>query len=77
MLEDYGTEIVASWPDVEAWGAGGTEADAINALKDDLVRLYIELSSVAAAELGKLPRRWMMSLACIVEDRGEQSDETA
>jgi hypothetical protein len=66
MLENYGDEVIASWPEVEAWGAGDTEAEAINALKDNLVRLCDDLLSVPASKLGKLPRLWAMALRAIV-----------
>jgi hypothetical protein len=66
MLEDYGGEYVASWPEVEAWGAGATEANAINALKDNLARLCDELLDVATDDLDKLPRLWAMALSAIV-----------
>src|SRR5688572_18665080 len=29
VVEDHGEEIVASWPEVEAWGSGATEAEAL------------------------------------------------
>ncbi len=66
MLEDYASEIIASWPEVEAWGAGSSEAMAINALKDDMVRLCEELLLASTEKLGKLPRRWVMSLKASV-----------
>lgn len=66
MIEDYGDEIVASWPEIEAWGAGETEADALNALKDDVVRLCEELLLSTDIQLGKLPMRWAMSLRAVV-----------
>lgn len=67
MLEENGAEFLASWPEVEAWGAGATEADAINELKDEILRLYTDLSGSDDASLGKLPRRWKASLSAIID----------
>ncbi len=64
-LEDYGEEVVASYPEVEAFGAGPTEADALNALKDELCALYHELAETPMDKLGKLPRRWKRALLLV------------
>lgn len=64
-LEDWGEEIVASYPEVEAFGSGSTEADAINALKDEVAGLYTELAGVADDKLGKLPKRWKRALLAV------------
>jgi len=64
-LEDWGEEIVASYPEVEAFGSGTTEADAINALKDEIAGLYSELASAADDKLGKLPKRWKRALLAV------------
>lgn len=70
-LEDYGDDdYVASWPEIEAWGGGATEADAINRLKDEVVAIYDELSTTPDAKLGKLPRRWKRSLYAVVQASG-------
>jgi len=65
-LEDYGVEIIASWPEVEAWGTGNTDSEAINALKDDIVRLCDDLLGAQDLTLGKLPRRWAMALRAVI-----------
>lgn len=69
-LEDFGEEIVASYPEVEAFGSGTTEADAINALKDEVSGLYSELASVPDNKLGKLPRRWKRALCAVAHPTG-------
>ncbi len=70
VLEDFGDEIVASWPEVEAWGAGATDADAINDLKGKIVALHEDLRVAPDDKLGKLPLRWKRALAAAVERRG-------
>ena len=69
-LEDFGDEIVASYHEVEAFGSGGTEADAINSLKDAIAGLYAELSDAPDAQLGKLPRRWKRALCSVAHPTG-------
>lgn len=69
-LEDYGEEFIASWPEVEAFGSGTTEAEAINALKDEVCTLYSELASTPADKLGKLPRRWKQTLCAVAHPNG-------
>jgi|SRR6185436_6275609 len=64
-LEDFGEEIIASYPEVEAFGSGATEADAINALKDEISGLYAELTTTPESRLGKLPRRWKRALCAV------------
>jgi hypothetical protein len=64
-LEDYGEEFIASYPEVEAFGSGPTEADAINSLKDAIAGLYTELVSAPDDQLGKLPRRWKRALCTV------------
>lgn len=69
-MEDFGDEIVASYPEVEAFGSGATEADAINALKDEVSGLYVELAATPEGELGKLPRRWKRALGAVAHPTG-------
>jgi hypothetical protein len=64
-MEDYGEEIVASYPEVEAFGSGPTEADAINVLKDEIASLFTELAGEADDKLGKLPKRWKRALLAV------------
>lgn len=66
VLEVHDDEAIASWPEVEAWGSGTTPAEAINALKDELLSLYRELREASEEELGKLPRRWKQALRAII-----------
>ena len=70
MLEDFGEEYVASWPEVEAWGTGPTEADAINSFKDELSSLYGELAGTPDRRLGKLPMRWKRALFTVAYPTG-------
>jgi hypothetical protein len=73
QIEDYGAEFVASWPEVEAWGSGDTEADAVNCLKDAIVSLQEELDAVDDESLGKLPLRWKLALEAVLTQKGSAS----
>ncbi len=66
QIEEYESEFIASWPEVEAWGSGDNEASAINALKDALVALHDDLADLADEELGKLPLRWKRAINAVV-----------
>jgi hypothetical protein len=74
MIEDYRDEFVCSWPEVETWGSGSTEAESINAFKDELVRLCDDLLGTPLEQLGKNPRRWLSALLSVIEyDAGEST----
>ena len=67
VIEEYSDEIVARWPEVEAFGSGATEAEAIAILKQDIVSLFEDLVSFSDDELGKLPQGWKRILLRIIE----------
>ena len=66
-LEEYRGEFVASWPEVEAWGAGSTAEEATRNLKTAIARLCGELLSADPETLGKYPLQWKAALAAAVE----------
>ncbi len=65
-LEDFGSEFVATWHEVETFGSGATEAEALDALKDAIVALADDLADVSDDALGRLPRRWKRALAAVL-----------
>jgi len=69
-IEDFGTEVIASWPEVEAWGSGLTDADAINSLKNEIQALYADLRNTAEDQLGFLPARWKRALDAVISPKG-------
>ena len=66
QIEEYESEFIASWPEVEAWGSGDNESSALNALKDALVALHDDLAGLADEELGKLPLRWKLAINAVI-----------
>ena len=67
VIEEYPDETVARWPEVEAFGSGATEAEAIAILKQDIVSLFEYLVAFSDDELGKLPQGWKRILLRIIE----------
>lgn len=65
-VEDFGDEVIAALPEVEAFGSASTEADAINELKVALRDLHDELEAAPEAELGPLPAGWRRALRAAI-----------
>ena len=61
-VEEFADEVVATLPEVELFGVGSTEPDAINALKNEIRSLHEELEATPDESLGELPRRWKLAL---------------
>lgn len=58
VIEEYpDNEFIAHWHDVEAIGFGESKEETIDSLKQDIVDLYEDLTTVDDNELGKLPFR--------------------
>lgn len=68
-VEEIDGECVASWPEVEAYGSGASEADAINELKDQISALFEELNNEPDDALGELPLRWRDALRSVLRPR--------
>ncbi len=67
VIEEYPDEIAARWPEVEAFGSGTTEAEAIAILKQDIVSLFEGLIASSDDELGKLPQGWKRILLRFID----------
>ena len=70
VIEEYGDEVVASFPEIEAFGAGLCEAEAIIDLKNEIKKTFFELEEVSEEELGKLPLSWKRVLSKVVKKIG-------
>jgi hypothetical protein len=69
VIEAYPDEYVARFSEVEAYGVGVTESDAIHELKVAIADLYNELVSVNEDELGPLPLSWLRVLRHIILEK--------
>lgn len=68
-IEEYPGEdtVIASFPEIEVFGEGVTEAEALMNLKWAILDLYEELMESAPDELGDLPKAWLSILRKIVK----------
>ena len=68
-IEEYAGEdtVIASFPEIEVFGEGATEAEALMNLKWAILDLYEELMETTPAELGDLPKAWLLILRKIIK----------
>jgi hypothetical protein len=68
-IEEYPGEdtVIASFPEIEIFGEGVTEAEALMNLKWAILDLHEELMESAPDELGDLPKAWLSILRKIVK----------
>ena len=68
-IEEYPGDdaVIASFPEVEVFGEGLTEAEAIQNLKCAMLDLYEELDETLPEELGDLPKAWLRVLRQIIQ----------
>lgn len=72
VIEEYENEVIASFPEIEAFGAGLCEAEAITDLKDEIREMFFELEEVSDEKLGKLPLSWKRVLSKVVKRVGNR-----
>jgi hypothetical protein len=70
VIEEYASDdsVIARYPEVEVFGEGETEPEAILRLKEDIVRLYRDLINSSPDELGTLPQSWLRVLRQIISE---------
>ena len=63
-VEEYTNEdtVIAGFPEIEVFGEGVTEAEALMNLKLAILDLYEELTDTPLDELGDLPKVWLAVL---------------
>lgn len=68
-IEEYLGEdaVVASFPEIEVFGEGVTESEAIMNLKWAILDLYEELTESPIAELGRLPKNWLSVMQKLIQ----------
>jgi len=68
-IEEYQNEdtVIASFPEIEVFGEGVTEAEALTNLKLAILDLYEELINTSSDELGDLPKVWLSVLQKIIK----------
>lgn len=66
-IEIHQDGVVAVIPDLELYGEGTNQIDAINELKLELLDLYDDLEEMADEELGEYPQAWKKTLQQLVK----------
>ena len=66
ILEEYTTEVIASFPEIELYASANNENEAICNLKNSIKELYIALIETRKDELGKLPLSWLRILRSLI-----------
>jgi len=68
VIEEYPNEdsYIASYPELEVFGEGSTESEAIMNLKLAILDLYDDLLSTQSGELGDLPKNWLHILKQLI-----------
>ena len=70
VIEEYGDEVIATFPEIETFGVGSGEAEAIRNLKNEIRKVFFELENIGDDELGKLPLSWKRVLLKAVKKIG-------
>ncbi|MFC1938495.1 hypothetical protein ACFLWH_02450, partial [Chloroflexota bacterium] len=70
VIEEYDDEVIAAFPEIEAFGVGSGEAEAIRNLKEEIKKSFFELENISEDELGKLPLTWKRVLLKVVKNIG-------
>jgi hypothetical protein len=70
VIEEYKDEVIATFPEIEVFGAGLSEAEAIIDLKKKIREIFFELEEVSENELGKIPLSWKRVLLKVVKKIG-------
>jgi len=70
VIEEYNDEVIAAFPEIEAFGVGSGEAEAIRNLKEEIREIFFELENISEDELGKLPLSWKRVLLKVVKNIG-------
>jgi len=68
LVEEYPGDdvVIARFPELEVFGEGATDAEAIFNLKQAILDLYDELTETDPDLLGDLPQTWLRILCKIV-----------
>lgn len=66
VLEDHGSEFIASWDEIEVFGSGTTEVEAISDLERSIADTWRNLTLSPDATLGPRTRRWKTLLSALV-----------
>lgn len=69
VVEECDEQTVASFPETETFGSGGTPSEAIAELKRQIIFLLHDLATSDHREFGKLPAAWCRILQYYISDQ--------
>jgi len=65
-IEVYDEEVLAIMPELEIYGEGASEIEALDDLETEIIELYEYLKSVSQKQLGKSPKKWKKILDSLI-----------
>jgi len=71
VIEEYNDEVIATFPEIETFGVGSGEAEAIRNLKQEIRKIFFELENISDDKLGKVPISWKRVLLKVVKNIGD------
>ena len=66
IIKIFADEAMALFPDLELYGEGKNEMEALNDLKLEIMDLLEDLEGVPEEELGQAPKAWKKTLSLLV-----------
>ncbi len=69
VLKTADNEIIALLPDLEIYGEGVNEIEALLDLKNEIIDLFVDLNSIDDKNLDRLPRNWKKIINSLVEEK--------
>ncbi len=66
VIEEYPEEAIARWPEVEVWGNGDTQGEAISRLKKRILERYEDVVTMEPATMGRLVQSWKRILMGVI-----------
>jgi hypothetical protein len=68
-IEIYKDEVLAIVPELELYGEGSTEIEAMDDLESELIDLYAYLKPIPNRKLGKSPREWKRIIISLIQTK--------
>ena len=69
VVEESQDITLAKWPEVQVFAQGQSPAEAINALKQEIITLFDDLVGSPAETLGSQPTKWLRTVIAVIKTR--------
>jgi len=70
-LEINEDEVLAVIPELELYGEGSTEIEALDDLENEMIELYKYLTSIPDENLGKSPKKWKKIITSMIHKKSD------